>query len=164
MSETAGFGMVLSASIVRRQAVEDAREAKQEREERQEREMHREQLHEAALVAYRSAAESRGEYVSAVALATGQGGGRTLADIFAGAEAAADQQDARAGAAERNGRDDWGYVGRSNWPGSQFELERELGRAEDLHRDFVAYRARTGYQDAESVARAKSDARGQISR
>jgi len=156
MTET-GFGMdFLPPSVQRRMAVEDAAEAKQARQEKQEREVRREQLHDSALQAYRAAAEARGEVVSAVALATGQAGGRSLADIFDSVIAAADQEDARQGAQERSGRDDWGYVGRSAWPGSEYELDRTINRAQELHRDLVAYRGRHDYPAAQDAARAKA--------
>lgn len=164
MSETAGFGMDwLPASVQRRMAVEDAAEAREARQAEQEREARREQLRDSALQAYRTAQEGRGEVVSAIALATGQVAGRSLGDVFADARSAADREDGRAAAAERRSREDVVYLdsepriaGRSAWPASEFEASRMISQAEELHRDLVAYRARTGYRDAHDAARAKA--------
>jgi hypothetical protein len=166
MSEQQGWALGdLPAGIQRRMAASDAAEAREGRAAEAEREARREAAHERALTAFRSAAEARGEYVSGVALATGQAGGRSLADIFAGVEAAADREDARLGAAERHQRDDWGYLdgrepqlaARSSWPGSEFEASRMIERAEDLHRDLIAYQAGRNYPAALEAARAKSE-------
>lgn len=157
MSETAGFGMdFLPPSVQRRQMVEDVREAREAREAERARADREDQAAERGREAFRAAAEARGEHVSVVALAQGQIGGRSLGDIFAGVEAAADREDARQGAAERNGRQDWGYVGRSEWPGSEFEASRMVSQAEQNHRDLVAYKARNGYRGAQDAARAKA--------
>ena len=130
MSELAGFGLDwLPASVQRRMAASDAAEARQERAEEQERELHREAAAERAHLAYRATAEARGEYVSAVALARGEAGGRSLAEIFQGVEAAADREDARLGAQERKERTDLGYVERG--PLGLLAVERVRGVAHD---------------------------------
>lgn len=132
----------------------------------------RAQLEDQALSAYRASAEGRGEVVSAMALATGQAG-RTLADILQGAENAADHEAGRQAAQERKSRTDWDYLdarepvlaGRSSaWPSSEYELDRTISRAEDLHRDLVMYAARHDYPAAEQASRAKSEQRAMIYR
>jgi hypothetical protein len=128
-------------------------------------EARRADLHEKNLHAYRQAAEARGEYVSALELATGQVTGRTMADVFRDAREAGDREDARAAVRARKEAQGEvpvlvgeGSIGRSGWPGSEYELNSQLERASDLHRDLVAYRARRNYPEAAEAARAKSSA------
>jgi hypothetical protein len=93
-------------------------------------------------------------------LATGQDIGRSMPDIFADALAAGDREDARAAAIERRlaGSGEFIGVSRSDgWPESPYEADRMLRRADDLHRDLVAVRARHDYAGAVEAARAKSD-------
>jgi hypothetical protein len=127
------------------------------------RDARNEAAHEQALQAYRQAAEARGEYVSALELAAGEVTGRTVADVFASALEAAEHEDARAAARERRERQGEvpvlvgePSIGRSGWPASEYEFDRQLQRASDLHRDFVAYMARRNYPAAAEAARAKS--------
>ena len=167
MSETAAFGVPawLPASVQRRQAAEDARERAEARRADRERAEADERRHEAAVQAWAAAAEVRGEAVSAMQLATGEGIGRSLGDVFAEARAAADREDGRAEALRRR-LDESGeliyaepriHASRSGWPESERELDRMLRRADELHRDLVAVRARRDYPAAVEAARAKSD-------
>ena len=48
-------------------------------------------------------------------------------------------------------------------PGTDYEVESQLARAEAMHRDLVAYRARASYPAAERAARAKAG-RGHVTR
>jgi hypothetical protein len=123
----------------------------------------RDRLHDEALQAYRQAAEARGEYVSALELAAGEVAGRTVQDVFASALEAAEREDARSAARERRERQGEAHVefgepviGRSGWPASEYELDRQLERASALHRDFVAYMAKRDYPAAAEAARARS--------
>ena len=168
MSELAGFGLPpwLPARVQRALLSEDAAETREAKRTEQAKAERRERLADEALGAYRAAAEGRGEVVSAVALATGQAG-RTLDEVFAGVIAAADQEDGRLAAKERKGRSDWDYLdapepalaGRSaGWPGSEYELNAQLRRAEDDRRWMVGYIARHNYPEALEAARDKSGA------
>jgi hypothetical protein len=48
------------------------------------------------------------------------------------------------------------YRARSAWPESEYQLDRQLRRADELHRDYVAARARYNYGAGIEAARAKS--------
>jgi hypothetical protein len=127
------------------------------------REAQAEAAHEQALQAYRQAAEARGEYVSALELAAGEVAGRTVQDVFASALEAAEHEDARVAAREHRERQGEAHVefgepsiGRSGWPASEYELDRQLERASGLHRDFVAFKAKRDYPAAAEATRAKS--------
>jgi hypothetical protein len=131
------------------QAAEDAAARREEREAERAREARREQLADGALSLYRSQAESRGEAVSAMAIARGEVGGRDVLAILADATAAADREDARQRARDR--REDVVFLdsepvihgaSRSAWPESEWELDRQLRRAADLHTDLVQTRTR----------------------
>src|SRR5260370_934013 len=80
------------------------------------------------------------------ARARGGGLGGSVGDVFADAVAMADHEDARQAARahrEAGLEPEHVMVGRSDgWPSSEYELERTLRRAEDMHRELVAYRAR----------------------
>jgi hypothetical protein len=149
--ELAGFGVPdwLPVRVQRAMLSEDAHERAEAKRAEAERETAAEAAQDRALVLYRSQAEERGEFVTAMALATGQALGRTAADVLAGAEAAADREDARQAARDR--REDVCWIdsepvvagaSRSAWPGSEYEVDRDLQRASDLHRELVAYQAR----------------------
>jgi hypothetical protein len=151
MTETAGFGTSwLPASVQRRMAVEDQAERREARRAEAERQDRQESAHERAVGAYRAAAEQRGEVVSALQLAAGQGIGRSVEDVFADAVAAAEREDARAAARQRH--EDGGAVlidaepriraSRSAWPESEYELDRMLREASELHRSLVMTQSR----------------------
>jgi hypothetical protein len=95
MTETAGWGVpgFLPPAVAMRARQADAREAIAARQAEDEQEAHREELRQRHLGLYREQAERRGELVSAVALATGQVPGRTVADILAAGAAAGDRED-----------------------------------------------------------------------
>jgi hypothetical protein len=150
MSELAGFGIPgwLPPRVQRAMAAEDAAERREAKRVEAEREMVRDAAHDRALALYRSQAEERGEVVSALAIARGVGG-RSLADVLGDAQAAADREDARQAARDR--REDVYYIdqepviqgaSRSAGPGSEYELDRQLNQASDLHRDLIAIQAR----------------------
>src|SRR5260370_38443428 len=90
-----GPGMWLPPRGAAAQAAEGAAARREQREAKGAREARREQLADGALNLYRSQAESRGEVVSAMALARGEIGGRDIDAILADAGAAADREDAR---------------------------------------------------------------------
>jgi hypothetical protein len=124
--------------------------------------------HEAAAVAaaqYR--AESAGDHIDALAIARGEIPGRTMADVLGAAMAAADRP-------SRDRTQPYGSEGNpavlidgqelpepvrrsGDWPGSEAELDRLLGRAAELHRELVAYRARYDYAAAEAEYRARAE-------
>jgi hypothetical protein len=142
-------------------------EAAQQRAEAKRAELeradHADRAHDKALAAYREAAEARGEYVSAVDVAAGRVPGRTVADVFRGALEAGEREDARAAVRDRRAAQGEvplmfgeASIGRSGWPQSEYELDRQLRRASDLHRDLVAFMARRDYPAAAEAARAKS--------
>jgi hypothetical protein len=145
-TETAAFGAPswLPERIQRAQAIEDQREQREGRAAEAEREGRREVAEDRARMAYRSQAEARGDVVSAVALATGQGLGRTIGDVFTDARAQADIADAREAARQRHEREDGpAMAGRSDgWPESRYQLERMVRQAEDNGRWMVAYQTR----------------------
>ena len=171
MSET-GLGGWIPPRAARLQAAEDARERQEARRAEAERADRAEQAHDAALSQYAAQAESRGEVISAIQLATGQGLGRTTADILADAQGAADREDARQ--ASRDQREDVHYIGANEptlhasrsdgWPGSSYEAARLLRRARDLHADLVAVRAKANYPATARAARAKSTAQATVGR
>lgn len=144
MSEN--FAGWLPAGVQRRQAVEDQAERREARQAERDRADRQEQAAERALGAYRAAAEARGESIGAVELATGQGLGRGLDDIFSDAIAAADHEDARQAARahrEAGIEPEHIMVGRSDgWPSSAYEAGRMVRQAGQLHRDLVMTQAR----------------------
>ena len=157
--QTAGFGW-LPASVQRRMAVEDQAERREARDAEREREARREEAADKTLAAYRAAAEARGEVVSAMALATGQGIGRSIQDVFGDALAASEREDGRAAARQRHEDGDVVYIdrepqiqgaSRSAWPESEYELNRMLRQADELHRDRVAYVARLASRQGRAV-------------
>lgn len=146
----------LPPSIARAQRLEDIAEARAERAAERARDDARAAAEDRAVAAYRAAAESRGDVVSALALAQGRDIGRSLGDVLADARAAAENEDARADARDR--RQEWmgaaePSIGRSSWPSSEYELDRQIQRASDLHRDLVMFMARRNYPAAEARAR-----------
>jgi hypothetical protein len=165
MTELAGFGdnsSWLPVRVQRALAAADAAERREARHAEAARADAADAAREKSLAAYKAAAELRGEVVSAVALASGEVAGRTVADVFADARAAGDRDDARAAARDR--RDELVYVdepvihaGRSAPLVAEYALDRQLRRADELHRDLVALRARYDYPAAEAIARAKSE-------
>jgi hypothetical protein len=156
-----------------------AREEAHERAEARRAEIERadeaEKRHESAVAAYKAAAESRGEVVSALAIARGEVGGRDIGDVLRDAIAASDRQDAMQAARERRESGDWEYVdtrpepvlpGRvsrsDGWPGSEYELGSLIERASELHRWGVAYQARLASrrgQDPAAAVRGRNVAR-----
>lgn len=165
MSESAGWGVPdwLPARVQRNFYLESQREAKEDRQAEARREARREQRADKARVLARSEAEMRGEAVSALAMATGEGLGRTVGDVLADARAMAERADARAAAKDRKEPREvvWGDpvihgARRSAWPSSEYELDRTLRLADELHRDMVAYQARIGGAAAVEAERAKS--------
>ena len=152
MTEVAGFGTGwLPAGVQRRMAVEEQAERREARAAELERAEQAEQAHDKALGAYRAAAEARGETVSALALATGQGIGRSIEDVFADARLAADREDGRAAARRRHEDGDVVFIdrepriqgaSRSSWPSSSYEADRQLRQADQLHRDLVQTQSR----------------------
>ena len=155
--DQAGFGVPswLPPRLQRQLASLEAADALEARRAEHEREDRQEAAEERALQAYRQAAEMRGDVVSAVELATGQGTGRTLDEIFGDAIAHADREDARAAAREH--RDDREVlVGRSDgWPGSEFELDRMIARWEEGRDWILRYAVRHNYPAALASASAK---------
>jgi hypothetical protein len=98
MTEMTGFDVLpgwLPPAAARSVAEAERVCARQARQADAEREARRESSRSRAIESYRSQAELRGEYVSAVALATGQGLGRPISAVFAEAQAQADIADAR---------------------------------------------------------------------
>jgi hypothetical protein len=138
-------GSWLPASVQRRIAVEEQAERRLARAADRERQDREESAHERAVGAYRAAAEARGEQVSALAIARGEGLGRSLQDVLGDATAAADHEDARQAARARREagvEPDHVMVGRSAWPESEYELGRLLREADELHRELVHAQAR----------------------
>jgi hypothetical protein len=174
MSELAGFGMSwLPAAAQGRIEAEERAEEREARRAEAEREVQREQRHESAMAAYAAAAGERGEVVSALAIARGEVAGRTVGDVFADALAAADREDARSASRQRREDGDVVFidseprihgVSRSAWPASEWELDRTLRQASELHRDLVAVRARYDYPAAEMAARAKTGEARELAR
>jgi hypothetical protein len=161
--EPAGIGSWLPERVQRRQDAEDRAEEREARRAEKAQEDAAEAAQEKALAAYREQAEMRGEHISAMDLATGRIPARTVQDVFRDAMAAADREDARTAAREQREAQGGAHVefgepviGRSWWPQSEYELERELELASDLHRDLVLFRARRNYPAAEEAARAKA--------
>jgi hypothetical protein len=126
-------------------AAEDAHERAEARRAEAERADRADKSHEQSLAAYRAAAEQRGEVVSALALASGEVAGRSLAEVFADALDASAHEDARTAARERRESGEVVFIdepvihgaSRSAWPESERELDRMLRRAADLHTDLV---------------------------
>lgn len=162
--QLAGFGGDwLPPGIAQRIAAEERAAQREAQRAEQEREALREAKHDRAMDSYRVQAQERGEHVSAIDLATGNVGGRTVADVFADAAAAAAREDARQ--ASRDRREDVVFIDRepvlhgtrrSAWPESEYELDRLLSRADDLHSDLMAVRTRRNYGATVEAARAKS--------
>jgi hypothetical protein len=92
---TAGWGIAaeLPVAIQRRMVLAEAEEHRIEREQAAERERLAEQRRQRAMTLAVQQAEARGEYVSALAIATGQVQGRTFEQIFAAAAEAGDRED-----------------------------------------------------------------------
>jgi hypothetical protein len=163
MSELAGWMPDwLPARSLRSMAADDAAARREERQRVAAREARRSQAEDRAAGSFRQLAEMRGEDVDALALARGEAG-RTLADVLDGARG-----DLERDYAPQQPVDERFYgepvIGRSSgWPGSDFEVDRMLGRCSDLHADLVAYRARHDYQAALSAARSKGAADGAAS-
>lgn len=162
MNELAGFGTDwLPASVRRRQLAEEAAERREARRAEQERADRAERLHDAAVAQYLAAAAVRGEEGTVEALVTGAELGRSVTDVLAEAQAAADREDARAAARERRAEylGDTGDIGRSSdgWPSSAYEADRLIRQARDLHSGLVMARARRNYPAAVEAARAKID-------
>lgn len=80
---------------------EEVRERREARDAELEREQLAEAKRSAAMALYAEQAEQRGEYVSALQMATGQVAGRTAAEVLAAAAVMADREDARAEWQER---------------------------------------------------------------
>jgi hypothetical protein len=98
------FAGQLPPRIAAQIAREDAREAVETRRSAEARELAAEQWRDRNMAMAREQAEARGEVISAMALATGQVPGRTVADIFRSALAASEREDAIAAArASREG-------------------------------------------------------------
>jgi hypothetical protein len=95
MTETAGWGVpdFLPPAVARRMVRADAQEAVAAKQAEAERELLAEERHSRAMALYCQQAEARGEEISALALATGQVSGRSIADILAAAVAAGDRED-----------------------------------------------------------------------
>jgi hypothetical protein len=92
----AGWGAApsfLPPAVAVRMRQSDAKEAIAAREAEAEQETRREELHQRALSLYAEQATARGELLSAVALATGQVRGRSIADILEAARLAGDRED-----------------------------------------------------------------------
>ena len=141
---TSAPGSWLPPSVARAQAFEDVAEARAARAERRARVDAAEAAHDGAVGAYMAGAAMRGEVVSAADVASGNIG-RSMADVFGDAIAAADHEDARqaAKAHREAGREPEHVMVRSDgWPESSYELDRQLRRAGDLHRDRVMFEAR----------------------
>ena len=83
----------LPPNVARRMARDDAREVREAKQAEAEREQLVEERHQRALSLAVAQAEGRGEYVSALEIATGQLGGRSFEDIFSAAVEAGDHQD-----------------------------------------------------------------------
>ncbi len=166
MSEMAGW---LPPAVARRVADDDAHERAQARRDEAERADQADACRENALAAYKTAAEARGEVVSAVQLATGEGIGRTTADIFGDAIAAADREDARTAARQRHEDGEVVFIDREpvlhgasrsdGWPSSSYEADSMLRRARGLHSDLVRTMARHDYPATVAAARRHSATR-----
>jgi hypothetical protein len=102
-AELAGFGIPAFLPLATRKALQadEIREAREARDAEREREQQAEARRSADLAMFKDQAEARGEHVSALALATGQVAGRTVAEIVTEAAARADIEDARAEARQR---------------------------------------------------------------
>lgn len=165
MSELSGWGdeVRLPASVLARQAREEQAERVEAARAEREQADRVEAAEDRARMAYRNAAEGRGEAVGAMQMATGQGLGRSLADIFADAEASAAREDARAAARARRAEvfgdpsDSEAAEDRSGWPSSVREADRQLRRYEELRGDLNRFAARVDYGRALARARAKQE-------
>jgi hypothetical protein len=155
VSET--FAGWIPERAARLQAAEDARERAEARRAEAERAEAAEDAQERALGAYKAQAELRGEAVSAMALATGHAG-RTVEDILSAARGNLERDYApQKPVDERFYGEPVIHASRSAWPESEYALDRQLRRADELHRDFVAVRARYDYPCAEAITRAKQE-------
>jgi hypothetical protein len=174
-----GVAAWLPARVQRVVAAEAAAERRQARQDEAERADRREQKHEAALGLYRRQAEDRGEVVSAMAIARGEGLGRSIGDVLGQAAAEADRQDAVQAARERRESGDWEYIGagepvlprvsRSDgWPSSEYELSRMVRQAQDDRTWMAAYQMRLASRRGEAAAhieaRRTAAGRGHVSR
>ena len=92
---------------------------------------------------------------------------RPVTDVLTDAREAAEDADARSAARDRReellGFDE-GRIGRSDgWPSTAYAADTMIGRAQQLHSDLLAYRARRNYPAALDAARAKAG-RGNVAR
>jgi hypothetical protein len=147
----------LPASVQRAQALEAVAEAREARAAERERADQAEQAHDRSVAAYVAAAAMRGEPVAPMDAATGNVG-RDLLDVLEAARGDLARDYAPEPPADERFYGEPRIQGaqRSGWPGSEFELDRLISRAQDSHHDLVAYKARRNYADTLEAARAKS--------
>ncbi len=95
MAEGWGAADFLPASVLKAQAIEERAERREARDAERQRAEYLEQRHERAVSSWKAMAEERGEMVTAMQIATGEGLGRTLEDVFETSRMLADREDAR---------------------------------------------------------------------
>ena len=158
---TAGFGTLdgLPASVLAAQEREQRLEDREARRQAAEDEAAIEARRDQAIAAYVAAASARGETIGATDIARGDLG-RTLDEILAGASG---ELADRVPAHQRE--HDWDEIivdatmvrrSRREYDASGYETDRLLRQATELHRDFVAVRARHDYPAAVERARKSS--------
>jgi hypothetical protein len=94
MDEFNGMTLQLPASVIRAQRIEQIAEDKEARAAERERIDNADKRHQEALGTAQQLALMRGEDVSAMAMVTGEGLGRTISDVLQTAAAMADREDA----------------------------------------------------------------------
>lgn len=150
----------LPASVQRAQALEDIAEARAERAAERERISRAEAAHDAAVAAHLASAAMRGEYPAPMDVAAGNVG-RDLMDVLAAARGDLERDYAPTPVADErfvNGEALTASVQRA----AEYDLDRQLRRAQQLHDDLTAVRARTDYAGTLAAAREKSEARHAI--
>jgi pyruvate/2-oxoglutarate dehydrogenase complex dihydrolipoamide acyltransferase (E2) component len=158
--QLAGFaaGSWLPPRAVQVIAREEAHERAEARRAEIERADQADQRHESAVAEYRRQAELRGEQLSAVALATGEGLGRSVGDVLEEAAAEADRADARERA--REGRNaEWLGAGEpvirsrgDGWPESSWEVDRIVRQAQDGRTWMAGYLMRAASRRGQAAA------------
>jgi hypothetical protein len=164
MSEMAELDLSwLPPGVARRQALDEAQHAAEMRREERARqkasEEFAEEAHDKAVAAHMAGAIARGEPVGALDVMTGNIG-RTVTEVLTANAELADR-------VPKEHRDPVNYVGdtgdyfpvqrsrRETAEPGEYVRDRQLRQADELHRDFVAARARYDYGGAVEAARAK---------
>jgi hypothetical protein len=154
----------LPAGVARRQALDEAQHsrelAREESARKKESERRAEDAYDKAVAAHMADSIARGEPVGALDVMRG-GIGRTVSEVLTANAELADR-------VPKEHRDPVNYVGDTGapvqrsrgdgWPSSEYQVDSLLARADRLHRDFVAARARHDYAGAAEAAQAKQDA------